>query len=246
LRPMRRRPASCWRKRGVRAEAHEAELSVAPAIVAALPLAGRVVTGDALYAQRALCQQIRAAGGDYLFIVKRNQPALYADIALLFAAPPPGDVFQEAEQRGTHGDRHDVRRLWASTALAASLDWPGVRQVLQVERVVERQGRRQREVRSAITSLGPAVGAARLLELVRGHWAIENRLHWVRDVTLGEDACRVRTGAAPHVLAALRNVVLALLRRRGVENVAAALREHGWRPNGALHFLGLAPARVEE
>lgn len=73
-------------------------------------------------------------------------------------------------------------------------DWPGVEQVCTVERVVVRPGRRQREIRHAITSLGPVVGAARLLGLVRGHWAIENRLHWVRDVTLGEDPCWVRPG----------------------------------------------------
>ncbi len=243
---MRRGPAWCWPKRGVRAEAHEAELRVAPAVLAALPLAGRVVTGDALYAQRAFCQQILAAGGEYLVIVKRNQPTLYGDSALLCAEPPVGERFRSAEQRGRHGDRQEVRRLWASTALAGYLDWPGVKQALQVERVVERRGQRRREVRYAVTSLGPDVGAARLLDLVRSHWAIENRLHWVRDVTFGEDGCQVRTGAAPEVLAALRNVVLALLRRRGVQNVAAALREHGWRPNGALHFLGLVPARVEE
>ena len=201
-----------------------------------------MVTGDALYAQRAVCQQVLAAGGAYLFIVKRNQPTLYGDIALLFAEPPPGEQFQSAEQRGRHGDRQEVRRLWASSALAGYLDWPGVSQVLKVERVVARQGQRRREVRYAVTSLGPEVGAARLLELVRSHWAIENRLHWVRDVTLGEDGCRVRTGAAPEVLAALRNVVLALLRRRGVPNVAAALREHGWRPHSTLRFLGLVPA----
>jgi predicted transposase YbfD/YdcC len=243
---MRRRPAWCWRKRGVRGEAHEAELRVAPAVLADLPLAGRVVTGDALYAQRAFCQQILAAGGDDLVIVKRNQPTLYGDIALLFAEPPPGERFRYAEQRGRHGDRQEVRRRWASSALAGYLDWPGVSQVLKVERVVARQGQRRREVRYAVTSLGPDVGAARLLELVRSHWAIENRLHWVRDVTLGEDGCRVRTGAAPQVLAALRNVVLALLRRRGVQNVAAALREHGWQPHGTLRFLGLAQVGIRE
>lgn len=139
-----------------------------------------------------------------------------------------------------------MRRLWASTALAGYLDWPGVRQVLKVEREVERKGQQRREVRYAATSLGPEVGAARLLELVRSHWAIEKRLHWVRDVTLGEDGCRVRTGAAPEVLAALRNVVLALLRRRGVPNVAAALREHGWRPHSTLRFLGIASVATTE
>lgn len=118
--------------------------------------------------------------------------------------------------------------------------------MLQVERAGERQGQRRRGVRYAITSLGPAVGAARLLALVRSHWALANRLHWVRDGMLGEDGCRVRTGTAPEVLAASRNVVLALLRRRGVRNVAAALREHGWQPQGALRFLGLAQVGIRK
>lgn len=118
--------------------------------------------------------------------------------------------------------------------------------MLQVEREVERKGQQRREVRYAVTSLGPEVGAARLLALVRSHGAIENRLPWVRDVTRGEDGCRVRTGAAPAVLAALRNVVLALLRRRGVPNVAAARREHGWRPHRTLRFLGIASVATTE
>ena len=102
---------------------------MAPRVLAALPLAGRLVTGDALYCQRELCAQIREAGGDYLLIVKANQRRLYEDIELLFAEPPEGEVFREAEQRDRHGDRHEVRRLWASTALRGYLDWPGVQQV---------------------------------------------------------------------------------------------------------------------
>lgn len=170
--------------------------------------------------------------GAYLFVVKQNQPALYADITVLFAAPPLGERFGYAEQRGWHGDRREVRRVWASTALEGYLDWPGVRQVCKVEREVERKGQRRSAVRYVATSLGPGVGPGRLLELVRGHW--------VRDVTFGEDACRVRMGAAPEVLAALRNVVLSLLRRRGATNIAAALRQNGWQPSGVLRFLGVA------
>ena len=127
-------------------------------------------------------------------------------------------------------------------ALAGYRDWPGVQQVCKVEREVPGRRGRCSEVRSVVSRLGAGVGPERLLELVRGHWAIENRLHWVRDVTLGEDGCRVRTGGAPQVLAALRNVVLGLLRRRGVPNVAAALRENGWQPQGALRLLVLVPA----
>jgi hypothetical protein len=77
------------------------------------------------------------------------------------------------------------------------------------------------------------------LQVRRGHWAIENRLHYVRDVTFGEDASRVRSGAAPQVMAALRNAVLGLLRRWRTANVAAALRTLAWMPGAALMLLGL-------
>lgn len=203
------------------------------------------MTGDALYAQRGLCQQIVARGGDYLFIVKLNQPTLYADIALVFAEPPPGEVFGFAQQRGRHGDRQEVRRLWVSRGLEGYLDWPGVRQVCKVEREVEHKGQRKVDVRYAITSLGMEAEAGRLLRLVRGHWAIENQLHWVRDVTFGEDASQVRKQSAPEVMAALRNVVLGLLRAAGIKNIAAALRQNGWQQaasNGILGLLGVAPA----
>jgi predicted transposase YbfD/YdcC len=209
-------------------------------VLAALPLRGRILTADALHCQAALCRQIRAAGGDYLVMVKENQPGLHADIALLFAEPPAGDRFATARRADRHGDRTEVRQLWASPALADYLQWPGVAQVCKVERVVQHKGRRTREVRYAITSLASA-GAARLLTLVRGHWGIENRLHYVRDVTFGEDASRVRTRSAPHVLAALRNVVLGLLRQRGWDNIAAALRHYAWLPGAALRLLGLHP-----
>ena len=191
------------------------------------------MTGDALYPQRTLCQQIIAQGGDYLFIVKLNQPTLYADIALVFAGPPLGEVFSPAQQQDRHADRHEVRRLWVSRVLEGYLDWPGARQVCKVERQVEQKGRKKVEVRYAITSLGPEADAARLLRLIRGHWAIENQLHWVRDMTFCEDASQVRKESAPEVMAALRNVVLALLRRAGVKNIAAALRQNGWQRNAS-------------
>lgn len=214
-------------------------MSVAPAVLAALPLVGRLVTGDALYCQTALCRQILEQGGDYLVTVKANQPALQWALATLFALPPVGEVFATATSWDQHGDRVETRRLWASTALTGYVDWPGAKQVLRVERICTQRDQTTRQVRYAITSLGPAVGAALLLDDVRGHWAIENRLHWVRDVTLGEDACQVRSGAAPQVLAALRSTVIALLRGAGWTNIAAGLRHHAWQPGSALALLGL-------
>ena len=212
----------------------------AAALLAGLDLAGRVVTGDALYCQRALCAQVVGAGGDYLVLVKGNQPTLLADIELALAAPPPGRAVATARQADIGHGRRETRRLRATTALAGYSDWPGLAQVGEVERVVRARGRRTGETRHFVTSLGPEAGADRLLAGLRGHWGIENRLHWVRDVTLGEDASRVRSGNAPQVMAALRNATLGLLRLHGCTNIAAALRQIGWQRT-AVHLLGLSP-----
>ena len=112
------------------------------------------------------------------------------------------------------------------------LDWPGLKQVCKIEREVEQKGRKESQIRYAVTSLGPEAGPQKLLKLVRGHWAIENKLFRVRDATLGEDASQIRKGSAPEVMAALRNVVIGLFRRAGVTNIAAALRENGWQHHG--------------
>lgn len=234
---------SCWRKGGVETKAHAGELSVAPALLDQLPLPGRVLTGDALYCQRDRCAQIVAAGGDYLLIVKANQPQLAQAIALRFAELPWDGSFASAESGHRHGDRREHRYLRVATALPGDQDWPGLQQVCQVARVTTQHGKVTSQIRYAITSLGARVAdAKRLLRLVRGHWAIENRLHYVRDVTFGEDASQVRTGAAPQVLAALRNVVIGLLRQAGWTNIAAALRHYAWRSGTALNLLGISLA----
>ena len=104
------------------------------------------------------------------------------------------------------------------------------------------KGKQTRQVRYAITSLGPRIPADRLLKLVRGHWGIENRLHYVRDVTMGEDSSQVRSDSAPQVMAAVRNLVVSILRMHGEKNIAAAIRKIGWKPNGALKLLELLPS----
>jgi hypothetical protein len=115
--------------------------------------------------------------------------------------------------------------------------WPHVAQVLRVrrQRIDVRTGAIAEDVTYAVTSLPPArADARRLLALLRGHWTIENRLHWVRDVTFAEDRCPIRRGAAPQAVAACRNLVLALVRRAGHANVAAALRTYAGRPAAAV------------
>lgn len=131
-----------------------------------------------------------------------------------------------------------------STALQGYLDWPGAQQVFRVRRRVvrKRTGEGRAEVVYGVTSLAPEqASAAQVLQVLRQHWHIENRSHWVRDVTFGEDASQVRCGSIPQVLAALRNTVIGLLRQRGVTNLAAARRRCAARPAEALALLGISP-----
>jgi len=120
------------------------------------------------------------------------------------------------------------------TVSPEQFDWPDARQIAMVRR--ERRVRAQVscEYATFVTSLGPdQADADRLLQLTRDHWSIENRLFHVRDVTFGEDACRVRSGHAPQNLAAARNVAITLIRAAGHTNQAAALRRYAAHPQEA-------------
>jgi len=216
---------------------------LAPEVLRQVNLEARVVTGDALFCQRNLSVQVVAQGGAYFWVVKDNQSALREAIATLFADPPPGETFPGTTSRGRHGDRHEVRTLRSSPALSGYLDWPHLAQVCTIERQVTRKGSTTDETGYAITSLSHEVAdPARLVALWRGHWGIENGLHWVRDVTFDEDRCQVRTGAGPQVMAALRTTAIGVLRRAGHTNIAAALRHYAAHPHDALALLGLTSA----
>jgi predicted transposase YbfD/YdcC len=215
---------------------------VAPKLLEGIELRDKVITGDALYAQRQLCQQIVGRGGEYLFVVKANQRELLDDIVTLFAHPP--EPMAEAEQVNRHGDRQEKRRIQVSSALNEYSEWPHMAQVCRIERQRTRKGQVQTEVAYAVTSLWPhEASPERLLGLIRGHWRIENCLHWVRDVTLGEDRSQVRKNSTPEVMAGLRNTVIGLLRLHGATNIAAALRRHACHPEEALAVIGLSFGR---
>ena len=136
---------------------------------------GMVLTGDALYCQRQLCQRVVDYGGDYLFIVKINQRDLYNDIKLCFDRPVVDWPYVYAENEDWHGNRLEIRRLWVTDALMRYLDWPGHRQVIKVESTRCIKGKETTQVRYAVTSLGPDVPPDKLLGFIRGHWGIENR-----------------------------------------------------------------------
>lgn len=226
------------------------EITAAPGMVAEHAVAGTVTTMDALLAQRDVARQIRQQGGHYLMVIKENQPETRAAIAELFAVPPwlPAEREQAYARHRTvepgHG-RLETRMLEASPALNAWLDWPGVGQVLRrtTRRVQVGTGVVSEEVSYAITSLEPEQATpAQLAAWWRGHWTIENRLHWVRDVTMGEDAGQAYCGATPQALAALRNATISLLRARGWIRIADALRHYGASVHRALTLIGAVPA----
>ena len=184
------------------------EVPVSREILKAFDVSGKVVTADALLTQRSFCESVLALGGDYVLPVKANQKEMFQAIQRLFQPSPDAKTFQSAYQRllAEHRDwgetldtvetlekahgRIEARRLTASTALNAYLRWPGVSQVFEYtyERKDLRTGKTSSQTQYSITSLeSRGVSASDLMSLRRGHWSIENKSHWVRDMVLGED-----------------------------------------------------------
>jgi len=197
------------------------EIPAAQTLLASFDLAGAVVTVDAMHTQSDTAQLIVDAGGDYVFTAKGNQPKLYAACRAL----PWRDV--PAHRVTTKGHGRRVARTIKVVTAPAWVEFHGAAQVAQLRRTVTRAGKKSVEVVYLITSADARTATPSLLAAwVQGHWGIENRLHWVRDVTFDEDRSQVRTGAAPQVMATLRNVVISLLRLAGWTNIAHGLRHH--------------------
>ena len=218
------------------------EITAVESLLCQLVLEGRIVTMDALLTQRHVAQIIVDQGGDYVMIVKDNQPQLRADIELVFTLPPAGDQQVTAHTVDIGHGRIEQRNITTSEALIGDSDWPGLAQVFELGRHVmfPKTGKERVEVVYGVTSLRPERATPeRLLTLVRGQWQIENKLHWVRDVTFDEDRSQVRCGNIPHVMAALRNTAIGLLRGAGYPNIAAACRQLAAQPLQALALIGI-------
>jgi len=174
--------------------------------------------------------------------VKGNQPALLEALQVWFEQPLAlrGLDRRTCQQVGKGHGRLEERTLTASTELNAYLDWPGLQQVLRVQRrfVNTKTGLVSYEVRYAVTSLSPQqANAAALLDLWRSHWTIENHLHWPRDVLLGEDGCKAHAQHSPRVLAILRNIALSALRVFGHPSIQAGREYCAAHPAYALGLL---------
>ncbi len=194
------------------------EITAIPALLELLDIAGCIVTLDAMGTQKTIAAQIQAVGADYILSLKANHPTLFAQVKTWFQAattrgslPAPVEYQTEA---GHH--RIEIRKVWSVSLaqlppLHQSDEWVGLRTIVIVERTRHLWNETTHEVQFYLSSL-PA-DCARIASAIRQHWGIENSLHWVLDVTFGEDDCRVRSMHAPHNLAVIRRFALNALNR---------------------------------
>jgi predicted transposase YbfD/YdcC len=219
----------------VAVEAKHNEIVAAPILLEQVDLKNRVVCGDAMHTQRELSVQIMAAGGDYLWFLKDNQPTTLADVQQFFVAPrvAPGwhspklpRQMAKAVQKG-HG-RIEKRCLTSIVDEQGFLDWPGVQQVFMLERQVTdvNSSQTRHETVYGLTSCSPAkADAEQLLCWTQAYWGIENGLHYRRDVTLGEDGTRITNQRFAEMLSIMNNFVISLTQKLRLANLASARRQ---------------------
>lgn len=198
-------------------------------------LAGAIVTADALHTQTRHVDYLTGRGAHWILTVKANQPTLLTRLRTL----PWGDV-PVADRTHDKGHGRVESRTVKATGVAAGIGFPHARQALQVTRRTRRarNARWRTETVYAVTDLNlDQATPAGLADAIRAHWGIENRLHWVRDVTFAEDLSQVRTGNAPAVMATLRNLAISIHRLAGADNIAAASRHVSRHPARALRLI---------
>lgn len=200
-------------------------------------LSGTVVTADALHTQAGHAKDLHTRGGHFVFTVKTNQPGLRKRISSQTWSTRKPDYIRREKAHGR-------TVIWSATAQPAQ-EWIGFPHAAQTVRLTRDRhnhatGEKTREHVFVITSLPPAEASAKeIAAYIRGHWGIENRLHWVRDTAYGEDASQIRAGNSAHVMASLRNLAISIHRLAGATNITAALRAAMRDPRIARKLTGL-------
>ena len=188
------------------------EITAIPELLEALYVKGYLISIDAMGCQKGIADKIIAKGGDYLLMVKGNQPGLLAQVSDAFSEERRAGLPRFEHLDASHG-RLVAQLTWAAPASTAAIDtkeWPNCKTVAMVASLRNQGGQTSNlERRYYITSRDMTPEA--LARAVRAHWAVENKLHWMLDVNFSEDACTVRKDNAPEILSLIRRVVLNLL-----------------------------------
>lgn len=227
------------------------ELDAIHKLLASLDLNGAVVTIDALGCQKDVAQRIIANGGDYVLQVKENQPTLLKKIAVNMddairdrqAGGDDASVRMYERTDGDHG-RIETRRLWVSwdvSLLGRELlsRWPGLKAMIALDRTRDVDGKVSTERHYYIASLDQRTDARRLAELTRGHWSVENNLHWQLDVSFNEDRRRIRKDNGAENFSRLCRIALNLLQRETTRKTGIAIKRQtcGWSNDYLLQVL---------
>ncbi|MHA7177915.1 ISAs1 family transposase [Arthrobacter sp. Sr24] len=200
-------------------------------------LAGVVISADALHTQREHAQYLHSRDAHYVLTVKANQPTLHDQLQAL-----PWKQVRAGHKTHETANGREIQRTVKCVSVAAGIKFPHASQAAQITRKSRPLGTRKwsTETVHIVTSLAPEAGKPELIgSLIRGHWGIENGLHWRRDVTWREDSSQVRRGNAPRVMASLRNIAITILRLEGETNLAKATRGARNYPQRALKLAGL-------
>ena len=204
------------------------EITAIPKLLEMLDVAGCIVTIDAMGTQKAIAGQIARQGADYVLALKANQPDLHAEVSALFERATANnwldhnaDTIPHSFHNSVDGPDHgriETRRCWATGDLSqlhpdTRAAWPSLRSIalIEAERIDKTTGQTTTEQRFYITSLAP--DARQIANAVRSHWGIENSLHWILDVALREDDCRIREGHAPQNMATMRHITINMLKK---------------------------------
>jgi predicted transposase YbfD/YdcC len=219
---------------------HSNEITAIPRLLQLLDIRGATVTIDAMGCQKEIARQVRDQGGDYVLAVKDNQKNLAAAIHLqLRRTHAQGVVRSKVTTREKSHGREEERTYTAMAApQSVQRHWPGAQSIVRVCREsTDGQGQKSKEVRDFVSSLPAEV--ERLAGLIRGHWGIENRLHWSLDVTFREDASRIRQGHGPENTALLRRLTLSILKQdtRYSDSLRCKRLRAGWETSALEHFL---------
>jgi len=220
------------------------ERALIPSLLDKLRLKGSLVTVDAAGCYRPIAEGVVEAGGDYLLTVKANQPKLLAGIKAALAQAAPETVGQSGSEETSHGrlERRRCTVVPAPAGLSGKTPWPGLRYVAAVEGTMVRNGKVTTLTRYYITSR--TLTADQLLEAVRGHWAIENSVHWVLDVVFGDDDSRLRSAYGPRNMALVQRIALNLIRLRpsGKDSFTVKRKKAGWSVAYLIQTLAAIPA----